>query len=127
MTAANSILGGQSGFGVTDQIRDLFGFDEFSFRQGSTPGSTQTTTGQAATQISPFTNPYAFAGSTLGGQIGTIGKRISSRAYLSYERGITAATAGITKLTYTLTPSITVVTQAGEDSAVDLFYTFRFD
>lgn len=126
VTAANSILGGQSGFGVTDQIRDLFGFDEFSFRQGSTPGSTQTT-GQAATQISPFTNPYAFAGSTLGGQIGTIGKRISSRAYLSYERGITAATAGITKLTYTLTPSITVVTQAGEDSAVDLFYTFRFD
>ena len=126
MTAANSILGGQSGFGVTDQIRDLFGFDEFSFRQGSTPGSTQTT-GQATTQISPFTNPYAFAGSTLGGQIGTIGKRISSRAYLSYERGITAATAGITKLTYTLTPSITVVTQAGEDSAVDLFYTFRFD
>lgn len=126
MTAANSILGGQSGFGVTDRIRDLFGFDEFSFRQGSTPGSTQTT-GQAATQISPFANPYAFAGSTLGGQIGTIGKRISSRAYLSYERGITAATAGITKLTYTLTPSITVVTQAGEDSAMDLFYTFRFD
>jgi len=126
VTAANSILGGQSGFGVTDQIRDLFGFDEFSFRQGSTAGSTQAT-GQTATQISPFTNPYAFAGSTLGGQIGTIGKRISSRAYLSYERGITAATAGITKLTYTLTPSITVVTQAGEDSAVDLFYTFRFD
>ncbi|MCW5608804.1 MAG: translocation/assembly module TamB domain-containing protein [Nitrosomonas sp.] len=129
VTAANSILGGQSGFGVTDQIRDLFGFDEFSFRQGSTAGSTSDSaqTGQAATQISPFSNPYAFAGSTLSGQIGTIGKRISSRAYLSYERGITATTAGITKLTYTLTPSITVVTQAGEDSAVDLFYTFRFD
>jgi translocation and assembly module TamB len=126
VTAASSILGGQSGVGVTDQIRDLFGFDELSFRQGSTAGSTQTT-GQTTTQISPFTNPYAFAGSTLGGQIGTIGKRISSRAYLSYERGITTATAGITKLTYTLTPSITVVTQAGEDSAVDLFYTFRFD
>jgi len=34
---------------------------------------------------------------------------------------------GITKLTYNLTPKITVVTQAGEDSAADLFYTIQFD
>ena len=125
VTAASSIMGGQSGFGVTDRIRDFFGFDELTFRQGSTPGSSQTT--RTGLQSSPFSSPYALAGSTLGGQIGTIGKRISSRAYLSYERGITTAAAGITKLTYSVTPSITVVTQAGEDSAVDLFYTFRFD
>jgi len=56
-----------------------------------------------------------------------IGKRISSRAYLSYERSLTATTMGITKLTYNLTPKVTVVTQAGEDSAIDLFYTIQFD
>jgi len=130
VTAASSIMGGQSGFGVTDRIRDFLGFDELTFRQGSPTGGTGSSgsqTTKSGLQSSAFTNPYALAGSTLGGQIGTIGKRISSRAYLSYERGITAATAGITKLTYSVTPSITVVTQAGEDSALDLFYTFRFD
>lgn len=104
LTAATSIFGGQSGGGLTGQLKDTLGVDEVSFRQG--PGASS--------------NPLA-------NQIGTIGKRISSRAYLSYERGITATTAGITKLTYSLTPRISVVTQAGEDSAIDLFYTFRFD
>ena len=123
ITAASAILGGGSG-GITSQLSDMLGVDEISFRQGSTPGSTQTGTPNTA---SLFSNPTGLANSTLGGQIGTIGKRLSSRAYLSYERGITATTAGITKLTYSLTPKVTVVTQAGEDSAVDLFYTFRFD
>ncbi|MGZ0019105.1 translocation/assembly module TamB domain-containing protein [Nitrosomonas sp. wSCUT-2] len=102
LSAAGSILGGQSGGGLTDRITQALGVDEISFKQAGT-------------------------GSSLSGQIGVIGKRISSRAYLSYERGLTATTMGITKLTYTLTPKVTVVTQAGEDSAVDLFYTIQFD
>ena len=60
------------------------------------------------------------------GQIGTIGKRLSKEAYISYEQGLTAA-AGITKLTYTLTPRITVVARAGMDNAIDVFYSLRFD
>ncbi len=102
LLAAGSILGGQSGNGLTDRITQALGVDEIAFKQ-------------------------AGVGSSLSGQIGVIGKRISSRAYLSYERGLTATTIGITKLTYNLTPKITVVTQAGEDSAVDLFYTIQFD
>lgn len=102
LSAAGSILGGQSGSGITDQITKALGVDEITFKQAS-------------------------AGSSLTGQIGVIGKRISSRAYLSYERSLTATTMGITKLTYNLTPKVTVVTQAGEDSAIDLFYTIQFD
>lgn len=103
LSAAGSILGGsQSGGGITDQITKALGVDEITFKQAS-------------------------AGSSLTGQIGVIGKRISSRAYLSYERSLTATTMGITKLTYNLTPKMTVVTQAGEDSAIDLFYTIQFD
>lgn len=102
LSAAGSILGGQSGSGITDQITQALGVDEITFKQ-------------------------AGVGSSLTGQIGVIGKRISSRAYLSYERSLTATTMGITKLTYNLTPKITVVTQAGEDSAADLFYTIQFD
>ncbi|WP_420813526.1 translocation/assembly module TamB domain-containing protein [Nitrosomonas oligotropha] len=74
-----------------------------------------------------ITFKQASFGSSLTGQIGVIGKRISSRAYLTYERGLTATTIGITKLNYSLTPRITIVTQAGEDSAVDLFYSVQFD
>ncbi len=101
LTAAESILGGAGG-GITEQISDALGVDEISVRQ-------------------------ADKSSSLTGQIGTIGKRLSSRAYISYERGLTTATIGVTKLTYTLTPKISIVTQAGEDSAVDLFYTLQFD
>lgn len=103
LSAANSILGGQtSGDGLTQQLSRALGVDEISVRQ--------------AGNDSPLTS-----------QIGTVGKRISSRAYLSYERGLTTANIGITKLTYSLTPKINVVTQAGLDSAVDVFYIFQFD
>lgn len=102
LSAAGSILGGQFGGGITEQITKALGVDEISFKQ-------------------------AGVGSSLSGQIGVVGKRISSRAYLSYERSLATTTMGITKLTYSLTPKITVVTQAGEDSAIDLFYTIQFD
>ncbi len=102
LAAAGSILGGQSGGGITERISSALGVDEIAVKQAST-------------------------GSPLSGQIGMVGKRISSRAYLSYERSLATTTMGITKLTYNLTPKITVVTQAGEDNAIDLFYTLQFD
>lgn len=102
IAAAGSILGGQSGSGITEQITRTFGLDELTVKQ-------------------------AGVGSSLTGQIGVVGKRLSSRAYLSYERSLATTTMGITKLTYNLTPRITIVTQAGEDNAADLFYTLQFD
>ncbi|MDP2143242.1 MAG: translocation/assembly module TamB domain-containing protein [Gallionella sp.] len=104
-TAAGSILGGQSG-GITGQLKQSLGIDELSLRQGeSAQGGSD--------------NP-------LSSQIATVGKRLSSRAFLSYEQGVTAV-AGVTKLTYTLTPRVNIVTQAGVESAIDVFYTFSFD
>lgn len=100
LAAAGAILGGQSG-GITNKINQALGVDELSIRQ----------TG---------------AGGALTGQIGVVGKRLSDRAYISYEQYLTAA-AGVTKLTYTLTPKITVVTRAGIDNAIDVLYTLRFD
>lgn len=102
MSAASSILGGQSDESMLNKITQGLGFDDFSIRQRE--GS-----------------------SSLADQIGSVGKRLSNRAYLSYERGLTNASTGVAKLTYTLFPNITLVTRAGEDSAVDLFYNFSFD
>ena len=62
----------------------------------------------------------------LTGQIGVIGKRLSKEAYISYEQGLTAV-AGVTKLTYTVTPKITLVARAGIDNAIDLLYSLSFE
>lgn len=100
LNAASSILGGTDE-GVLANITQGLGVDDFSIRQQ--------------------------AGGSLTDQVGSVGKRLSSRAYLSYERGLTSASAGVAKLTYSLFPHISVVTRAGDDSAVDLFYNFQFD
>lgn len=100
IAAAGTILGGP-GESLTGQIAQALGVDEFSLRQA--PES-----------------------DTLASQILTVGKRLSDRAWLGYEQGLTAAT-GALKFTYALTPRISLVTRAGEDNAVDLFYNFRFD
>jgi translocation and assembly module TamB len=63
---------------------------------------------------------------TLEGTVLTLGKRLSSRAYLSYEQGLSGAET-LAKINYTLTPRISVRAQAGTAPAVDLFYTFSFD
>ncbi|SFI89226.1 translocation/assembly module TamB domain-containing protein [Nitrosomonas sp. Nm34] len=102
LSAAGSILGGQGG-----GIAKTLGMDEFTIKQQ---------------QITDSRSDGA-----LSGQIGVIGKRLSSRLYLSYERGLTSATAGITKLTYNLTRNITIVSRAGEDNAIDLYYNFQLD
>ncbi len=109
LSAAGSILGSGSG-GVTGQLKQALGVDELSLRQDETANS----------PASPATN------NPLGSQIVTVGKRLSQRAFISYAQGITAV-AGVTKLTYILTPRVNIVTQAGMDNAIDVFYTFSFD
>ncbi len=113
LAAAGSILGGQSG-GITDQIGQALGIDEFSIGQAGTGSPLASQTGSQT-------------GNPLASQIGTVGKRLSSRAYINYERGLTSASVGVTKLTYSLTPSISIVTHAGIDSSMDVFYTVQFD
>jgi len=56
----------------------------------------------------------------------TLGKRLSSRAYLTFEQGLAGA-SNLAKINYSLTERLSVRTQAGTEGAVDLFYTFRFD
>jgi translocation and assembly module TamB len=56
----------------------------------------------------------------------TLGKRLSSRAYLSYEQGLSGNEA-LVKINYTLTRRLSLRAQAGTTPALDLFYTFSFD
>lgn len=56
----------------------------------------------------------------------SVGKRLSSRAYVSYEQGLTA-TSTLVKINYILNRNLSLRVQAGQSPAVDLFYTFSFD
>ena len=96
LAAAGNLLGGQS----VGQLGRSLGVDELSLRQSET-------------------------GDALQSQVFTVGKRLSSRAYLSYEQGLSDV-GGLTKFSYTLTPRITLVTRTGTEDAIDLFYSFRF-
>lgn len=100
VAAATALLGGQSG-GPAGELARAFGVDELGLRSET-------------------------GAEGLTGQIVTIGKRLSSRATLAYEQGLSAA-AGVVKLSYRLTPRISVVGRAGADNAIDVYYTFSFD
>jgi translocation and assembly module TamB len=56
----------------------------------------------------------------------TVGKRLSKRAYLSFEQGVGSA-SGLVKLRYAFNSRLSVQVQSGSNNAVDVFYSFRFD
>ncbi len=59
------------------------------------------------------------------GQVITIGKRLSSRAMLSFEQSI-SGTSSVVKLTYQLTRRISVIGRAGSENALDALYSISF-
>ena len=60
------------------------------------------------------------------GTVLTLGKRLSTRAYLSYEQGLSGASS-LVKVNYMLTERLSAQAQTGTTPAADLFYTFTFD
>ncbi|WP_395685038.1 translocation/assembly module TamB domain-containing protein [Caenimonas koreensis] len=60
------------------------------------------------------------------GAIVTLGKRFADNFYASYERSLSGA-LGTLFVFYDVSKKLTVRGQAGERTAVDLIYTFRFD
>jgi translocation and assembly module TamB len=56
----------------------------------------------------------------------TLGKQISDRVYLGYERGLNAAT-GNWQLIYRIAQRFTLRAQSGDDSALDLIWLFRWN
>ena len=55
-----------------------------------------------------------------------VGKQISRHWYVGYERSLNATT-GNWQLIYRLAQRLTLRAQAGEDNALDLIWSWRFD
>ncbi|GGI20798.1 translocation/assembly module TamB domain-containing protein [Oxalicibacterium faecigallinarum] len=98
-SAASSLLTQGAAAGLSSQIATAFGLDDFSIGTSNTG---------------------------LQERIVSLGKRISSRLYVSYRQGLETASS-ILLLRYTLTPRISVEGEAGTSSALSLFYNFAFD
>ncbi len=99
--AALALLGGNEK-GISSGLAQALGLDELSISGGaSTNGST-------------------------GGATVTLGKRLSQDFYVTYERSL-AGTLGTLYIFYDLSRRFTLRAQAGEQSAVDLIFTLRYD
>ena len=56
----------------------------------------------------------------------TLGKRLSNDLYLAYERSL-AGTMGTVSIFYDLSRRLTLRARAGEENAIDLIFTLRYD
>jgi len=101
--AAGALLGGKGGTGgITSKLANSLGVDELGVRQGA---------GQA---------------SGLENTVVTVGKRISSRLYLSFEQGAATASS-VVRVRYKISPRITLQLQTGTNTALDVLYSWTFD
>lgn len=101
--AALALLGG-NGNSLSDSLSSALGLDELSFSAGSD----------------------ASDGNTASGTSVTLGKRLSQDFYVAYESSLTSA-MGMFSIFYDITRRLTLRVQTGEQSAVDLIFTMRYD
>ncbi|HWT72306.1 MAG TPA: translocation/assembly module TamB domain-containing protein, partial [Oxalicibacterium sp.] len=97
--AASSLLAQGAASGLSSQLATAFGLDDFS---------------------------VGTSDDTLQERIVTLGKKISSRLYVSYQQGLESASS-VLLLRYTLTRRVSLEAEAGTRSALSLFYNFAFD
>jgi translocation and assembly module TamB len=98
LSAAASALIGGGGGGLQSRLANTIGVDELGLAQAK---------GLETTVV-------------------TVGKRLSQRAYLSFEQGASSATS-LVKLRYKLNPRITLQFQTGANTALDVLYSWAFD
>ena len=73
-----------------------------------------------------FAGPSTSADGTTTEAALTVGKRLSSDLYLSYEQSLAGAVSTVSIL-YDLSKSLTLRARAGTENAVDLIFTHRYD
>jgi len=106
--AALSLLGNK-GKGPSGGLAQSLGFDELSIGSSANTNSNSNAIGSNA------------ADTTV-----TLGKHVSRNFYVAYERGLTSA-VGTFYIFYELSRKFTVRAQTGEQSAIDLIFTLRYD
>jgi translocation and assembly module TamB len=97
--AAVALLAGE-GEAPTDAVMKALGLTDFSLRQASDANDVRQ-------------------------MVVSVGKQLSRRWYVGYERGVNATT-GTWQLVYRIAQRFTLRAQSGEDNAVDLIWSWRW-
>ncbi|CAI08504.1 translocation/assembly module TamB domain-containing protein [Aromatoleum aromaticum] len=119
LPAAQALLGGPGG-GMTEQLSRSLGFDQLSIGQGELSSVTRGATSRVVGEGSVVTGE-----GTVTGQVLSLGKRLSSDLFLSFEQSLGGAES-LVKLTYQLTRQVSVVARGGNDNSADVYYTISF-
>lgn len=119
LPAAQALLGG-SGGGMTEQLSRSLGFDEFGIGTGELGATTRAPTSRVVGDGSVVTGE-----GTVSGQVLTLGKRLSTDLFLSFEQSLGGAES-LVKLTYQLSNRVSVVARGGSDNSADVYYTVSF-
>ena len=117
LSAAGSLFGNESG-GMVRQIKQGFGIDEFSVRQGEIGGGGR----QMGSRVVGSTFDTT-AGT--GNQILSVGRRLSNNVLLSYDQSLGRA-GSVVKLSIALNRQVSLIARAGTDNALDVLYSFVF-
>ncbi|MFM2448880.1 MAG: hypothetical protein RIS44_1330 [Pseudomonadota bacterium] len=110
--AALALLAGEEGGSATDQLLRNIGIDDLSLRQSTVAG----------TNASGSAN----SGGEVRETIVTLGKQLSRRWYVGYERSLNA-TAGNWQLIYRIAQRFTLRAQSGLENSLDLIWTWRWE
>jgi len=98
--AAGALLSQTESVNFQAKLADALGIDSFDVRAGS--------------------------GEALASSVVSVGKRLSSRAMLSYEQSLDGLSQ-VVKVLYQLTPLVRLEAQAGQQSSFDAFYSLEYD
>lgn len=106
-------------------IAERLGLDVVNFGYGSDTGPAQ--------GVTESRNPTGLPGgqnsssaSAAQQEVVTLGKRIGSRLFVSYEQGVRGL-YNLLRIQYALSERLSVRAQSGSDNAVDLLYSYSFD
>jgi translocation and assembly module TamB len=120
--AAATLFGSHDG-GLSGDLTRTLGLDMLTVRSASVGGAFDpnfgaTFPGQATTAGAPI-GPAAE-------NVVAIGKRLSSRVFLTYEQGLRGVW-NLLRIQYDITDRLAIRAQAGTESAVDVLYFYSFD
>jgi translocation and assembly module TamB len=118
LAAAAAILGDGEGASLPQKIAGALGLDEIKFAPSSSSQDRPTQT------VAGSLTPHRPAG--MPSTLVQVGKRLSSRAYLSYEHSLLGLES-VVKLSLMLSRRLSLVGRAGTNQSIDLLYTFSFD
>jgi len=123
LQAAAATLFGSNDGGLSASLAGALGIDMLTVRGAGTggvfdPNFGASFPGQATTGGMPV--------GTATQNVVAIGKRLSSRVFLTYEQGLRGIW-NLLRIQYDITNRLSIRAQAGTDSAVDMLYFYSFD